>query len=78
MCILYSILCDILYYIVACILYYTVMLYSVKHVMCCIIMYMYMYTSDSSFVRLQGSVECEGPNPFMYEFTGNLLLDGQR
>ena len=27
---------------------------------------------------VQGHVECEGPNPFMYEFTGNLALQGQR
>lgn len=28
--------------------------------------------------RLSGTVECEGPNRHLYDFTGNLNLDGKR
>ena len=29
-------------------------------------------------MKLSGTIECEGPNRHLYDFTGNLNLDGKR
>lgn len=34
--------------------------------------------SREELIKVSGRIECEGPNRHLYDFTGNLRLDGQR
>lgn len=34
--------------------------------------------SRDVLMKLSGTIECEGPNRHLYDFTGNLNLDGKR
>lgn len=34
--------------------------------------------SREELMKVSGRIECEGPNRHLYDFTGNLRLDGQR
>lgn len=34
--------------------------------------------SIEDVIKISGKVECEGPNRHLYDFTGNLRLDGHR